>query len=590
MTGFVPWIAGPVRWQVRSDLLGGAGRPSCPLFGDAGLLLEQWLASGQATLVKQGQHRTVYHVVLPGLDFHLKHYPLADTRAWLRQMLRPSKARMEYQRTLAVSRRGVPTLEPLAFGEHGSTIQSSYLITRTLRDVCPLNVFLEQTLPDLAPLRQAQLRQQLAQALGVFVAQLHQAGITHQDLHPGNLLLRLGPDDRLHLYLIDLHAVRLSGPLSWPASRENLVLFNRWFILRASRSDRLRFLEAYREARREQDGPSGQLTLPPEAARDLEKRTVASNLAFWRHHDPRCLGRNRYFLPVRLPGVSGHAVADLDPTLLAALLADPDEPFRRPGAVLLKDSRTSSVVELTVPGPEGPCRLIYKRFNRAHWTDPLANLFRPSPALRSYRMGHALRWRGLPTPRPLLLLQRHRWGMPAEGYLLTEQLPVARHLRDYLGELEALPADLRRVRLRRMIERLARLLAALHSRRIAHSDLKASNLLVSREPWRVAHPDRKEPGPRATEADPEQLWLIDLVGVRVLDKLGKRRKIQNLVRLHASFHAHPAVTRTDKLRFLRQYLGWGLRGKAGWKTWWRAIERATAAKVRRNQLRGRPLF
>ncbi len=432
---------------------------------------------------------------MPGLDFHLKHYPLANTRAWLRQLIRPSKARMEYQRTLAVSGRGVPTLEPLAFGECGSTIQASYLITRTLRDVCPLNVFLEQTLPNLPWQRQTHLRQRLSWELGGFLARMHQAGITHQDLHPGNLLLRLDSDETPHLYLIDLHAVRLGGPLAWSASLENLVLLNRWFVLRASRADRRRFFEAYRQARLEGDGTGSTMVLPATAERELEARTAESNRDFWRHHDPRCLGRNRYFRRVRSALVRGHATCDLDPDLLSVLLADPDEPFRRPGAVFLKNSRTSSVVELTVPGPEGPRQLIWKRFNRVHWTDPLANLFRPSPALRSYRMGHSLRWRGLPTPRPLLLLQRRWWGMPAEGYLLTEKLPDARQLHGYLRNLEQAPADARRSRLRQIIPHLARLIAALHQRRIAHNDLKAANLLVSSEPWRVAHPDRKEPGP-----------------------------------------------------------------------------------------------
>jgi hypothetical protein len=49
------------------------------------------------------------------------------------------------------------------------------------------------------------------------------------------------------------------------------------------------------------------------------------------------------------------------------------------------------------------------------------------------------------------------------------------------------------------------------------------------------------------------------------------------------------LTRTDKLRFLRIYLGWGLTGKQGWKEWWRAIARETQAKVERNARRGRPL-
>jgi hypothetical protein len=71
--------------------------------------------------------------------------------------------------------------------------------------------------------------------------------------------------------------------------------------------------------------------------------------------------------------------------------------------------------------------------------------------------------------------------------------------------------------------------------------------------------------------------------------LWRSRRVQNLTRLHASFHNHPDLTRTDKLRFLRVYLAWGLRGKGGWKRWWRQIEEATRAKVRRNLRNGRPL-
>jgi hypothetical protein len=65
--------------------------------------------------------------------------------------------------------------------------------------------------------------------------------------------------------------------------------------------------------------------------------------------------------------------------------------------------------------------------------------------------------------------------------------------------------------------------------------------------------------------------------------------VRNLARLHASFHQHPGLTRTDKLRFLRVYMQWGLFGRERWKRWWRRIERATQAKVARNARSGRPL-
>src|SRR5262249_45029751 len=103
--------AGGLRWFVR---------PECRdlLLGADGLRLAEWLNAGLARVVKHGPHRPVSRARLPGLDFPLKHYRLADNRAWLRQLVRPSQARAEFTRALAVAARDVPTAVPLALGEH----------------------------------------------------------------------------------------------------------------------------------------------------------------------------------------------------------------------------------------------------------------------------------------------------------------------------------------------------------------------------------------------------------------------------------------------------------------------------------------
>jgi tRNA A-37 threonylcarbamoyl transferase component Bud32 len=576
-------VSGGVRWQLRPG--GLRVEDEARLFGPDGLRLAEWLAGGAAHVVKQAPHRTVYRVELPGLDFHLKLYPMTGRRAWLRGLVRPSKARAEYDRTVAVAGRGVPTFEPLAVGE-GDNPRASFLLTRTLPGAVPLNDFLDDPPPDWG----AGLRQELARALADLLARMHDAGVRHDDLHPGNLLVRRGPGGEIWLYLIDLHAVRLGPPLDWPAARDNLVILNRYFVLRAGRSDRLRFWQAYRAARRQQAPPG---TRPPDphragsVVRDLERRTLRSNLAFWRGSDRRCLGGNRHFRVLRSGRVIGHAVADLDAAVLAALCADPDAPFRDPAARVLKDSPTSTVVEFDLPGLDGPRRVVYKRFPVVGRFDPLTALVRPTPTLRSYVLGHALRLRCLPTPRPLAVWHRSLRGLPREGYLLTEKVPDALDLRAFVDRLAALPDAGRLPRLRRLIDHVALLVGLLHHRHMSHRDLKAANLLVSPAPCVVTGrgiAPMTDPLPRT-----DQVWFIDLVGVRRHDKMRRRRRLQNLARLNASFLSHPGLTRTDRLRFLRVYLRWGLRGRLGWKRWWRQLEEATKAKVRRNLRNGRPL-
>jgi lipopolysaccharide kinase (Kdo/WaaP) family protein len=252
-------------------------------------------------------------------------------------------------------------------------------------------------------------------------------------------------------------------------------------------------------------------------------------------------------------------------------------------------------------------RVIYKRFRATSRTDPWLALVRATPALRSWRYGHSLLDRGLPTARPLAVFHRRRHGLFGDGYLLTEKIPEAVELHQFLNGVAEIGVE--RVKILRLrIEQVARLVRDLHQRNLSQRDLKASNILVG--PYLTSEPVRflpalTQPGSPVWDGEPSSpvgksvpgslafdgdgVWLIDLVGIRCYRRLSRRRKVQNLARLHASILRHFVVTRTDKLRFLRCYMQWGLKGKGGWKKWWRQVEEATQAKVERNLRNGRPL-
>jgi tRNA A-37 threonylcarbamoyl transferase component Bud32 len=550
-----------------------AGMPADALLGDGGIRLPHWLESGAATLVKERPQRAIWRVVLPTVDFYLKH-DRGTVRSWMQNVVRAGTACAEFERGRELARRGVPTPEPLAFGQSISRQRCGYLLTRTIPDAAPLDVFLESSLAKWRTGRTARLRQRVAAALGRFLGDLHNAGVTHQDLHPGNLLVRVDAENEPHFWLIDLHAVRLGKPLGRSAGFDNLVILNRWFMLRSQRTDRLRSWRAYEQVRREAAFAQGCRPVRPSPAQRIERATLRSNLGFWRNRDRRCLGSNRYFRRVGRDGVSGYAVADLPAAALEPFLSDPDSLFLRAGVRLLKDSPSSTVVELDLSTRGGSLSVVYKRFAVTSWADPLAALARPTGALRSWIMGHGLLTRLLPTPRPLAVLHRYSNGLPREGYLLTEKVMNALDLAAYVDRLATVPTERSRALLRELVDRVGRLLATLHHRHLSHRDLKAPNLLL-----RVG----------SDGLTVHEVFFIDLVGVRSHAKLRRLRRIQNLARLHASFRRHAGITRTDKLRFLRTYLAWGLRGRLGWKRWWHQVEAATELKVRRNHRTGRPL-
>jgi tRNA A-37 threonylcarbamoyl transferase component Bud32 len=502
------------------------------LFGDTGPSLD----GHPGVVVKQNLQRTVSRMTLPGGVAYLKRCRANTPRAWVRELLRPPKARLEFENAVTLRERGVPCAEPLAWAETDSRWPGdSYVLTRECAGAVPFDEYLGER-PGLS---RPSDRQKLARDLGRLFAALHIAGVSHPDPHPGNFLF-----DGERFILLDVHAVRFGPPLTWPAARDNLVLFNRWFQVRGAAADRARFWAAYRIDR----GWSAEAAAPK--AREVEAATGASNLRFWATRTPRYLGTNRQFRRVTTGKVRGHAVRDLPDEVVQRWLADPDAVFTQPDVKLLKDSRSSTVAE--------GGGVVFKRFRLKSHLAAVKNLFRRSAALRSWVFGHNLLDRHLPTARPLFVAHRYRFGIPCEGYIAFETVPDAVALPDFVAAAD-------RHELRQLADKLGRLIRLMHARHVSPRDLKAPNILLS-----------------GTAREPV---LIDLVGLTVGKPVSDADRVQNLARLNASFVNSAIVSRTDRLRFLRAYLG----GTSNWKSWWARVAAATGVKVLKNLQSGRPL-
>ena len=565
----------PHRWLVAG--LAPAERDT--ILGPAGLRLPEWIADGRAEVVKHAPHRTVYRVRVGGLDLHVKH-DRGDFREWCRQQMRGSRSRREFGLTREVAARGVPTLEMLVCGEsiRRRGPSDSWVVSRTLPDVESLLDFLLDVLPGLPLEQRVRVLLRLADALGACLARIHRAGVRHEDLHPGNLLVR-SPLGEPELFLIDLPYARVGPPLDWKASRDNLVMLDRWFARRFASTDRRRAWRSYCATRTD-------LRLDESAmARELGTLTASTLRSQGADLDRRCLGGNRHFRRVSARGVSGFAVSELASADLAPLLADSDAMFDKPAGAVLKKSASSSVVviELAVGGRVRP--VVAKRID-ATWGDPLASLTRTPPALRSYCLGFALRFRGLPTPRPLAVWHRQRLGMTGSGYLLVDVVPDAVPLRERLRTLDGLPTVERQSRLGSLVGELARLVRTMHDAGFGHRDLKADNILVSPQGSTLAARELREvPGDPVAPRD--HLWLIDLVGASSALEQSRERRMRDLARLQISFQKDPSLSRSDRLRFLSLYLRHGLGDEVGWKVWWKQIERIAGERIARNRKRGR---
>lgn len=476
-----PWRR--ARWKVlpewRDALLDAQGLP-----------LERWLDEGRAEVVKHGAHRTVYRIDVAERTFFLKH---DRPRSWwrvLQHLFRATAARREYRKAMELRRRQVPTIAPVGVGERasGGLVSDNFLLTEAIPEAVSLSTFVADGLPRLAGAEQERLRRRIAIRLAELCAAAHRAGVYHNDLHAGNVLVRMANGEP-ELYLADLPGVQLSGVLGWKRSRASLVMLNSDWSGRAALRDRWRFWRAYLRAR-----PDLRIEDARQAAAEIDLRTRDYACQIMAGRDKRALATNRDFRRFSTHEVEGHIVNDV---ALEELI----------GWLQHRSHLTGRDVYVT----EWP---------RLSWPQRLVTWFRGHPAVRQWRMAHALLARGIATPRPLAVCRVRESG---EMITMFEQIPHLVPLRECLTTKQTLA------------EGLGRLLGRMHAWRISHTALSVDNTGVS------------EQGGMAT------CYLLDTQAVKFHRRLSDSGRVRDLAVLMASITGNSQISRTERLRFLRAY-------------------------------------
>lgn len=207
---------------------------------------------------------------------------------------------------------------------------------------------------------------------------------------------------------------------------------------------------------------------------------------------------------------------------IAAILDDPDRFLLEPARLLAHSDLIT--LGLIPPLAAGASPLLLRRLNYRRPRHRLRDCFRPTRAERAFRHGLGLERAGVRTPRVLAAGVERCLRWPVRAYLLTEFVPDAVTLDQYLAAHRRLPREL--------VLRLADLLARLHTQGFSHRDLKASNILFDRA---------------------QQPYLIDLDGVRRHGGPHDPEALANLARLAHEFGLHHAKLGWNAVRFLRRY-------------------------------------
>ncbi len=491
--------------------------------------------------IKKNLVRTVMRVPLPegaapdgAENVIVKRYAVRGPLDWAKYAVKSSRAEAEWDAGRALEAAGVPTAVPLAMAERRQVVlRDAALVQREIRDAIHLNAYVRAHFAGDG--EEERRRRALYTELARIIRRMHEAGLIHNDLHGGNVLVN-GPPESPQLFIIDLHS--LSRRKSASARWFDLAKLLHSLRTCSTPAERLEMCEVY-----ECEGEAS--ALPTKAlrgnesarsrfARELESQLEGMERTRVKSRTARSLGRSSLYDITREGGCRIHHQRVLLPAEITRVLAAHRAECDDPDARLLKRSRQSRITRQTARIAGEERSLIVKEYVQGGVFDQLKNLFRDPRPLAAWKAGNGLRVRHFEAAETLALVRCGTGRILSHAYLLMEDLGDGSRLdlvalSQFAGELDAAG----RADKHRLIEACADLMSRLHANGVYHSDMKAVNLFV-----------------RAGERGPEVV-LADYDRVRFGRPVELRRRIKNLAQLSASVAI--CISLADRLRFYRHY-------------------------------------
>ena len=533
--------------------------------------------------IKLNPLRSVWQAEIDGRRYFLKYYAHTDWRDRLKKVLRGPVCEIEFRNALYALKAGIPTVPPLAFCPQ-LLLQGrahSLLITQAIQPAYPLNEYWDLLRSDENGERCRRDRQELIELLAQMIARAHQAGFEHRDMHAANILVHPLGRRRYETAFVDLQSVNVGHPLSDQAVVKNLGLLNQWFRRNAGICDRLRFLRRYLRWRDEYEQTYDQAR-PLGLTFDDLVYALADNAArhaerLWAKRDRRALRSSKYFSRIRAGGgwkgcvflqskrTSPESAATgmvLTREWWRKQLKQPLALFESAGGKSCKDSHSARVAHVVLTTEYGPLPVIVKQPLARNWLRRLRMLLGASRSRRGWKTGYALLNRDITAARPLAVLERRFGPLVFDSLLITDAIPnsldLDAHLRKMHAELDTRAWRRHKRNLSALLARQMRLLA---DRKFVHHDCKAQNLLVADQPQL-------------------KLFWIDMDGLRRVRRVTMEDELLALMRLHVSLLDLPGITRTDRIRFLKDYLARFGASAVAWRDALRTIDQATSRKLR----------
>ena len=430
----------------------------------------------------------------------------------IKAILRGSRSARARRQAGILQAAGLPTPAILCWGKGRKNI---FLISQSFPGIGFFQYIKTHWAGPLDP-EQLKEKRLLLEKAGALIGAMHYKGIVHGDLRQNNLLVRKEGAD-FAFSLIDNESNR-----KWPfIPRSNIIKNLTQFAICSdnllSRTDLLRLFQAYSAVFPRFSGRSRRRLLHAVYA-----RSRARNLEI------EIKGKSREkWLSLATENFHGQYIRGslVDKTFARGI--DPARWFQQAGTILKQD-KNITVKRLAVAGQD----IIAKRFTSKNLLYYAKIWVKKERAPHLWKMSHCFQALDIPVAAPLGYVLEGKGPWRTVSYFYSDYLAGARDLVVICREKkENFPAWLDE---KKIIPRVARLLAVLHNNAFCHGDTKWANILI--------------------RADTGEMWLIDLDGAGRIGPGFDRRAAKDLGRFMVDMLENGVPDRLQA-EFVREYCG-----------------------------------
>jgi tRNA A-37 threonylcarbamoyl transferase component Bud32 len=462
---------------------------------------------------------------------YIKHFR-RKTKFNLKYLFLPTRSKKEWKMGNKLLSMDVNTAIPLATVEKRSwgLLNLDLIATKEISNSSTLFHFCNTHFDKLPSKQKIEGKRNLLNNLAIFVREIHEKGVYHNDLTSDNIMIKFDDDynksdQRYTFYLIDLHHTKVFQILPIRKRLFNIAQIFNTLEFMLNKFDKQEFLKHY-----ENNIPSSRYNFNELLYRIdfISSKIISTHL---KSNVRRCLRNKTNFHNQKLSGFKIFARRCYDINSFTEIIKRHHNALSNNDKnVIIKHNSKTTLTKFSFNNNEIH-NVVVKQYISTYGR---LLTMRSSDGRKSWVSSNGLLVFGFHTPKPLALIEKRMLGITTNSYLITDTVSDIYEIGEYI--LKNFQVNLSASKLkkkRKFIIEYAHTIGKLHNNNVHHQLLDAGDIMVK-------------------ENNNFYFTFMNTSKISLFEDITFQKRIKTLTQINLAIPAF--ISFRDRLRFLREYL------------------------------------